>query len=71
MCLACVLATIEYDEHWLPQYQDNMTEWDIRSLGPQGMVGLVERPSSFPVRQRYRVAMSAHYHKWVCVLLKS
>ena len=44
------------DKDLLAQYQDNVTEWVIRSLSLFWWPGL-------PVEQHYQVAMSAHCHQ--------
>ena len=57
--LASCPALLWWGEDWLDQCQDNVTEQDIRSWWPD-----------FPVRQRYKVAMSVHCHKPVPVLIR-
>ena len=54
------LALLGEGEDWLAQYQDNVTEWKIRPLYWQ---------SGLPVGQHYKVAMSAHRHKSVSILI--
>ena len=50
------LALLRYGKNGLAQYQDNVTEWDGRSW--YWWLGV-------PVRQHYKVWMSAHWHKSV------
>ena len=57
--LAWCSALLGYGKDWLAQCQDNVVEWDIRSLCWQ---------PDFPVEQRYKANMSAHSHKSVPVL---
>ena len=58
--LAWHFVLIGLDKDWLAQCQGNVIEWDIRSWCWQPY---------FPVEQHYKVAICAHCHKSVPVLM--
>ena len=58
--LAWRLVLIGYDNDWLVQYKDNVTEWDT---------GLLCWLTGLSVEQHYKVVIYVHCHKSVPTLI--